>query len=75
MCALFPTAYRGSLAIFAEDELKRRGADLRYGTRNAEGLCDGRLIHRCTDIASGRWIDVTSGRGYDRDQVLAEGRS
>lgn len=71
---LLPTAYRGSLALTGEQALRERGADLAHGTRNLEGRIDGRLIHRCIDKKSGRWVDVTPGRQYAPHQIVGEGQ-
>ena len=59
MSDLAPTHYRGSLAIYAENELKHRGCDLKHGTRTTEGRRDGQIIHRCEDIKTGMWIEVS----------------
>lgn len=73
MADLLPTAYRGSLAATAEAALKGLGSDLSHGTRNLEGMRDGRLIHRCVDIKSGRWVEVTPGVGYRAHEKVADG--
>lgn len=73
--ALLPTHYRGSLALFAEEQLRRIGASLRHGTRTTEGWRDGHLIHRCEDIQSGRWVEVAPGAAHSSHVFVSEGRN
>lgn len=68
------THYYGSIAMFAERQLKQRGVGLRFGVKHEQRWRDGRLIHRATDIQTGASIEVAERpavrRGYFAPQVL-----
>ena len=70
---LRPTAYRGALAMDAERYLLGYIGPSPHGVRRSEGWREGYLIHRCTDIKTGAWVEVTPGDRYMQAKLMARG--
>lgn len=71
--SLLPSAYRGSLAMAGERHLAAYIGPSPHGVRRTEGWRGGYLIHRCTDIKTGAWVEVTPGERYMPHKVMAHG--